>query len=385
MEVLSTQLSLSDKIESIKCDSQKIKLLNAINSLLTNYETNFGKKFGFIHNDLHLDNIQYCSDGSYKIIDFGRCFIQKQFMVSYLQNTDIYSKYGLLPNSVQQISNLPYCFPPRQTMRNLVYKNIQCSKSCQNFTNLTTCNCGYMCDIAQVAFNLLRYNIFKPSNYSIISGTEGKYLRYNHDNIIKAIIGDYQQLQKGLLWLIIYLNVIHKKFNITDMVVHNNANEYSYIRYDYIINEDLYIADDKSFLAKNGMIKPYNYNNLTPQEMISILNTYNGIINLTPSFQQEGGGNSTENILIVRDNEKVEFKLNEIQENIQDPYKDYMCLPIDQCIFSDLIDKSLSTTAIDKNLLQQIKTEVKKQATNADAKKILNILADFIEKNNLEA
>ena len=94
-EALSEPSSLENKINKINnAISNRYygisKIIEDINTLMENYKY-YGETLGFIHSDLHMNNIQVDQGNNYKIIDFGRCFMfdEDTLKQKYINETNL--------------------------------------------------------------------------------------------------------------------------------------------------------------------------------------------------------------------------------------------------------------------------------------------------------
>jgi hypothetical protein len=229
---------INDKIKSYKTnyDSEIIALLN---DLLNEYEY-YGIKLGFIHCDLHFNNIQL-SNGKPYIIDFGR---------SYIHVNEI----GLDLNVEKDKFELT--------------KPINLSNPL-GFTNLLGDNHGYLCDFAMVAINLLRANIVSDVRFLNITietkdGGEIAVVNVYNVNVHKHICAIRKYLKenqndspitRGLIWAMCYINAClnHEKYGvfINSQLFDKTDKEIIKLKLNFMFNMTLF--------ARNGLIMPTIY------------------------------------------------------------------------------------------------------------------------------
>ena len=266
-EALDNPSSLYDIIKSAKTARTGMSLISdKINILMTQYKY-YGEKLGFIHSDLHMNNIQVDQDDNYKIIDFGRCFMfdeetkKQKYLNETNSNKNIFEKFNIK-------KNLDFSNPFR--LENLI-DNTKISES--NIHDRYICKqYAYLCDVAQVSFNLLLTRIIPNKQWFTI-------IKYNNCNesyiqIDLKLITNHtalSMLDHGLLWLISYLiSCVKNIYKIQRIQVYNtyenrkkNLNQIfgkKIILNDgtkFVYQFDLTNTMDKTLLISNGMFNPF--------------------------------------------------------------------------------------------------------------------------------
>lgn len=313
-----------DRINAIQNTSDYISACNKLVELLVptfeQYEK-FSKKTGFIHCDLHLDNIQLSQDQDKTIctiIDYGRCYRDDEIDIYNSEAQPSYKtfeKYNLQP-SIATNTNNPFDHPYRLT--NIIGANRPGSAIGIPIGSVP----GYLCDIGQLSFNLMRERIYHMDQpwlelqTSVIN--RSKLLRVMHytqlrENIVTYDVTKLNILQKGLLWYACYLNaqayitptasgMYNYLFSYPNKFPNrtNNSNSNSDPKkrqaeiFDYppgASQDYIYINYTPAMYTlffPNGMINPEYYNNAVKEKTIDIWNYV--IYGIVPPSRGASGG-----------------------------------------------------------------------------------------------
>ena len=295
-EALTNPISLYDVIDIINKKTTsvqinyKLAIIKKINELMHKYSY-YGEKLGFIHSDLHLNNIQVekwendninesniheidfkISNLNLKIIDFGRCFIkdEEQLKINYY-DTDIFTKFNI--------------------KKSLNFEN---EFRLKNINKLGDPN-AYLCDVAHVALCLLINGIIPNKDWFRINAYVkcGYYIEINLDALENPeTVAKLTVLENGLIWLSSYLISCSK--NITNginqdlndifgkaIIIYNNTKDDS-----YIYRFDLKNTMDNTLLISNGMFNPIIFSE--DESVQKDTNKYYNIIKIQPT---SGGSN----------------------------------------------------------------------------------------------
>lgn len=198
-----------DVLENFEKLMTTIKVL--IEILLTNYKV-YGEKLGFIHSDLHSNNIQIENGGeinlnivksefnklvatlSLKIIDFGRCFVFNEEQIKEDRIKEELAKFNLTNQTIN--------FNNNWQLKNLRNPTEPYDYYCKQY--------GYLCDVAQVALNLLMRRGIENDRvwFNLIEYNEDKNPTIDRTciNIDTSYLPrNLDMIDHGLMWLTSYL------------------------------------------------------------------------------------------------------------------------------------------------------------------------------------
>ena len=216
-EVIQNPVSLYKLVRAIKDNtSYKFSIIAKINKLMSDYE-HYGKTLGFIHSDLHTENIQveYGADYingiknieqlNFKIIDFGRCFMFSEDAIKnkYYREKETLAKFNL-GNFKLHFSNdfrLVNIYKSKEDIEKLPKDDRKLAVNCHICEND-----AYLCDFAQVSLNLLISGVIPNKPWFKLI----KYDNCDRSFIYIDLIILYKQenltkLDHGLIWLCSYL------------------------------------------------------------------------------------------------------------------------------------------------------------------------------------
>jgi hypothetical protein len=263
---LSSVLKATDK-------TNKHEIVAKIEALMTAYKY-YGETLNFIHGDLHMSNIQIENGDTYikssspdniknlnpKIIDFGRCFVRdedtiknkKTFTIGLgeeIQFKDDFAKF-----------NIPETIDFENEWR---------------LVNMKLENCGYLCDVAQVAFNLLLSGAIKNNKewFKISTYDAGKreFVHIDFKKIQTLSKQNLTILDHGFIWLSCYLYACKTEIYNNIYIGRSFFSPDGFRRQDMntvlgqtvllsdkgdIIQFDLNRLMNNTLLVKNGMFNP---------------------------------------------------------------------------------------------------------------------------------
>jgi len=263
-------------------------VLSRLSKALENY-VKVVKDLGFIHNDLHSNNILIDNDGTgiFKIIDFGRSYMDPIIRCNILE------KQKIDINNLFNKFNININFNPNISLKDkatLIDRNIICLATRFRVTNFSSefdldNLFGYMCDISQVAIttvthirfqypdwlkidtlNLIINNIFftKDMDHSINNLQNINSLLYDQNiNLIKTNLNllfndnktdndDFKYLYIGLYWYVCFANFK----TLLNALFDKNLTEFFKNK---IISINLYDLYNGNILLENGMFNPIIY------------------------------------------------------------------------------------------------------------------------------
>lgn len=292
-EAINNAKSLSDLLNNANIISD---IVNQIETLMTAY-SHYGTTLGFIHSDLHMNNIQFetqnTSFSKPKIIDFGRCFVKDQDItkiLNTLKSPDIFDKFN--------IKNKIIDFENEWRLVNINTRN-------KTTPNYLLGDCGYLCDVAQVAFSLLLHGAIQNDKpWFKICAYEQNQRELIHIDIKKIKnTNQLSMLDKGLLWLASYLIAceeviyINKAFNSKILLYSNDTT----MVYQFDISKLM----NYTLLIKNSMFNPAVFNEHEDIQYI----TYQTYIFLIGEISNKTGG-SKKNLISLHKKSKRSKKMN---------------------------------------------------------------------------
>jgi hypothetical protein len=259
---------LQDSISLIDYIKDKDKdILTNLNKLFMEYSY-YGKTLGFIHGDLHFNNIQF-SNNQFYIIDFGRCFVHTKFYDELLtkENT-LFTNFGIEQNSINLISPAGFTNNPVSLTTD----------------NLNEYNIGFLCDIGSVSLNLIRSNILIDKFLNITVENNVTVLNVLNLNVLKFnLIKDTPNtpINHGVAWIICYINACiydGKKGNFIVSIGSITKEELKIIKFfklklNFVLNMTLF--------TPSGIIMPPTYKDpnikqATIQNYLNILTSIGG-------------------------------------------------------------------------------------------------------------
>ena len=263
---LSAVLKATDK-------TNKHEIVAKIEALMTAYKY-YGETLNFIHGDLHMSNIQIENGETYikfsspdninnlspKIIDFGRCFIRDEDTIKSDKKFTI---------DLAKYINFKADFAKFNIPETINFENEW------RLVNMKLENCGYLCDVAQVAFNLLLSGAIKNNRewfkISIYDAGKREFVHIDFNKIEKLSKKDLTILDHGFIWLSCYLyackteiynNIyVGRSFFVPDGFRKQDMNTVlgqTVLLSDKgnIIQFDLNRLMNNTLLVKNGMFNP---------------------------------------------------------------------------------------------------------------------------------
>jgi hypothetical protein len=319
--IISNPLTLYDCITPINGHYPSIMLalpIDEVNTMLDKY-AKIAKPIGFMHNDLHLDNILFDKD-HFKIIDFGRCFVNDEELNKYDGLLSDFSKYYTIGN-IRGIKNIThYSFDNDLRL-----------------TNSPNYEFGYLSDIAALSLNFLirlQKSYLFPKWCKL--DTNLNVINFNKATISKKEIDEikndpFKWLYIGLLWFTCYVNFV-------------NLEQYKIDKY-FVFNKDTI----KDLVMCNYTFLPKIYETDACKKYLN--NCYTNLQYLfDPEFNQSGGAmnisdqNNIEktdynNIyeLYLQDKENLSDKI--IYPSLSDDYRLKHCLSYTSSLYQELNSK----------------------------------------------
>jgi len=287
--------SLSDVL---KKTTDKRIIVAKIEALMTAYKS-YGKTLNFIHGDLHMTNIQIEEGSTFdgnnastlkpKIIDFGRCFIRDEEFIKSAKEFKIELRKEINFKADFNKFNIPETIDFENEWRLVNIK--------KNGSYLLG-NCGYLCDVAQVAFNLLLSGAIKnDKTWFKLAKYDNGNRDFIHIDFSKIDLTKLTTLDHGFIWLSSYLyackteiyNIIKGIFGprIQNM---NTVLGQKVLLSDNgsIIQFDLSRLMSNTLLIKNGMFNPSIFSD---DDLVQQL-TYEKYREIVPEkFPVKGGSN----------------------------------------------------------------------------------------------
>ena len=304
--------SLSDVL---KKTTDKSKIVAKIEALMTAYES-YGKTLNFIHGDLHMTNIQIENgsifDGnnsdilSPKIIDFGRCFIRdeesiksaKKFTIGLSKEIDFADDFNKF--------NIP---------KTIDFENEWRLVNIKKDEKYLLGNCGYLCDVAQVAFNLLLSGAIKNDKpWFKLAKYDNGNRDFIHIDFSKIPLTTLTTLDHGFIWLSSYLYACKTEiYNIIKGIFGQRIQNMNTVLGQKvllsdngsIIQFDLSRLMSNTLLIKNGMFNPSIFSD---DDLVQDL-TYKKYREIVPEKSSVKGG-SNKNLISLHKKSNRSKKMN---------------------------------------------------------------------------